>query len=113
MMAEVSNEHYRNALLAEHNDFFLSGKTLEIEFRLDQLKTLEKSLIGAQDEIIKALKEDMRKPEFEAYGSDILPVINEIRHAISNLAMWSKPQRIEDLSDPFDPQVEAYIYPEP
>jgi aldehyde dehydrogenase (NAD+) len=74
---------------------------------------LEKSLIEAQDEIIKALKEDMRKPDFEAYGSDILPIINEIRHATSHLAMWSQPQRIEDLSDPFDPQVEAYIYPEP
>jgi hypothetical protein len=36
----------------------LSGKTLEIEFRLGQLKTLEKSLIEAQDEIIKALKQD-------------------------------------------------------
>lgn len=112
-MANALNKRHRNTLLAEQHDFFSSGKTLEIEFRLDQLKTLEKSLIGAQDEIIKALKEDMRKPEVEAYGSDILPVLHEIRYATSNLAVWSKPQRIEDLSDPFDPQVEAYIYPEP
>lgn len=112
-MVNESNKRNKNTRLAEQKDFFLSGKTLGIEFRLDQLKTLEKSLIEAQDEIIKALKEDMRKPDFEAYGSDILPVINEIRHATSNLAMWSQPQRIEDLSDPFDPQVEAYIYPEP
>ena len=113
MMVNESNKRNKNTRLAEQKDFFLSGKTLGIEFRLDQLKTLEKSLIEAQDEIIKALKEDMRKPDFEAYGSDILPVINEIRHATSHLAMWSQPQRIEDLSDPFDPQVEAYIYPEP
>jgi aldehyde dehydrogenase (NAD+) len=113
MMTNASNKRYRDILLAEQKDFFLSGKTLEIEYRLEQLKTLEKSLTAAQDEIIKALKEDMRKPEFEAYGSDILPVFHEIRHATSNLAVWSKPQRIEDLSDPFDPQVEAYIYPEP
>ena len=112
-MVNESNKRNKNTRLAEQKDFFLSGKTLGIEFRLDQLKTLEKSLIEAQDEIIKALKEDMRKPDFETYGSDILPVINEIRHATSNLAMWSQPQRIEDLSDPFDPQVEAYIYPEP
>ena len=93
MMANASNKSYRNTLLADHNDFFLSGKTLEIEFRLNQLETLAKSLIGAQDEIIKALKEDMRKPEFEAYGSDILPVLNEIRNAKSSLAAWSKPDR--------------------
>lgn len=112
-MANESNRRNKNARLVEQKDFFSSGKTIEIEFRLDRLKALEKSLIEAQDEIIKALKEDMRKPDFEAYGSDILPVINEIRHATSNLAMWSQPQRIEDLSDPFDPQVEAYIYSEP
>lgn len=112
-MANESNRRNKNTRLVEQKDFFSSGKTIEIEFRLDRLKALEKSLIEAQDEIIKALKEDMRKPDFEAYGSDILPVINEIRHATSNLAMWSQPQRIEDLSDPFDPQVEAYIYPEP
>jgi len=112
-MANASNERYSNTLLAEQKDFFKTGKTRNIQFRLDQLKSLGKSLIGSQDEIIKALKEDMRKPEFEAYGSDILPVLNEIRYATSNLAVWSKPQRIEDLSDPFDPQVEAYICPEP
>ena len=113
MMANESNKRNKNTRLAEQKDFFSSGKTIEIEFRLDQLKALEKSLIEAQDKIIEALKEDMRKPDFEAYGSDILPVISEIRHSTSNLAVWSQPQRIDDLSDPFDPQVEAYIYPEP
>jgi len=53
--------------------------------RLEQLRTLKQAVVEAQSTVIKALKADLNKPEFEAYAAEV-GVIKEIDYAnISSL----------------------------
>lgn len=58
-----------------------------------------------------ALKEDLNKPETEAYFTEILILFNEIRYALKNLRRWAS---IKKVKSPllFFP-AKSYIQPEP
>ncbi len=74
--------------------FFSTGKTLDIDFRLEALKKLKAALIAAEGEIINALHDDLRKPLMESYNTEIGIAINEINFALKNLRKWAKPQKV-------------------
>lgn len=70
--------------------FFCSGKTRGMEFRKRQLRRLGTALKLHEEELQMALKEDLNKPAFEAYGTEIGMVLSEIRLAIRKLPQWSR-----------------------
>ena len=43
-------------IIKEHKDFFLSNKTLDINFRIEQLKKLKISLKAYENKLTRALK---------------------------------------------------------
>lgn len=79
-------------IVLEQREFFLSGKTLDINFRKEQLLKLKNALVIHEKEIIEALHTDLGRSETEAYLLDIGPVKAEINEALKNLKKWAKPE---------------------
>ena len=63
---EYTKEYVSN-LVKKQKDYFNSGTTLSISFRIKQLKRLKKTLLDNQDLLIEALYLDLGRCESEAY----------------------------------------------
>ena len=74
--------------------FFAVGKTRDVDFRIAQLKKLKEGIRKYEPEIMASLYEDMRKPPFESYASEIGILYTEIDHVIRHLRSWSRPRRV-------------------
>lgn len=72
--------------------FFASGKTLDISWRIDQLKRLRDAIRTHEAQMVRALNEDLGRHPSEGYLCDIGPVIMEINEAIRGLRKWSRPE---------------------
>ena len=72
--------------------FFKSGKTMDINWRLEQLKKLRRMVIDHETELEEALAEDLGRTEVEAYFCDIGDVILECNEAIHGLKKWARPE---------------------
>jgi aldehyde dehydrogenase (NAD+) len=70
--------------------FFSSGKTLDIKFRLAQLKSLKKAVESHEGALVSALNKDLGRQKVEAYICDVGIVIAEINEAIHHLRKWSR-----------------------
>ncbi|QDL11989.1 aldehyde dehydrogenase family protein [Brasilonema octagenarum UFV-E1] len=106
----ISQEVSIADIINKQRAYFNTGKTKDINFRLEQLKTLKQAVTQQKDAIINALKADLNKPEFESYATEI-GVIQEISYAIKHIKTWAKPQKAP-VSPQFFP-ASARIYPEP
>ena len=80
-------------IIKEHKDFFLSNKTLDINFRIEQLKKLKISLKAYENKLTRALKKDLGKGRFESYCCEIGFELNSITNTIKNLKKWTKPKK--------------------
>ncbi|OHD69207.1 MAG: aldehyde dehydrogenase [Spirochaetes bacterium RBG_16_49_21] len=78
------------SLLQKSREFFNSGKTRDIEFRLAQLKKLREAVSANKGQILKALGDDLKKPGFEAYTSEIGMLFQEIDYASAHLKQWTR-----------------------
>lgn len=74
--------------------YFDEGHTMSFEFRISQLKKLKNAIKENEDEILKSIKLDLAKPEFEGYTSEIGIVYEELNIAINNLKHWMGPKRV-------------------
>lgn len=74
--------------------FFQSNATQSYDFRLQQLKKLKRVIQEHEQEFIDALKQDLARPEFEAYF-ELVILAHEISDAIKKLKSWMKPQKIK------------------
>ncbi len=75
-------------------DFFHTQATQPIAFRIAQLKKLKQSILHHQSEVYVALYKDLRKSEYEAFGSEIGQLIKEIDFAIRHLPSWASTKRV-------------------
>ena len=73
--------------------FFRTGKTLDVNWRIAQLKRLKKAVIEHQEMLMAALQEDLGKSRTEAYLCEIGPFIVEVNEIIRGLKKWAKPER--------------------
>ena len=87
-----SKEEIHNIVLKQR-EYFLTNETLSIKFRKEQLKTLRRAILENQDQLIKALHEDLGRCEVEAYFCDIGDVVMEINEYLKGLSKWSKPEK--------------------
>jgi aldehyde dehydrogenase (NAD+) len=72
---------------------FRSRETLPIPFRKRQLQALGRAVEAFERPLLDALREDLGKPEKEAYVSELAFVLSDIRHALRHLSRWAKPGR--------------------
>jgi aldehyde dehydrogenase (NAD+) len=91
--------------------FFATGKTRNVEFRIEQLKILKRAIIANEEVIFQALKSDLRKPHFETYMSEILLAIKEIDYTLKHLPKWVKPQKVSTSLVQFPATCKIYSEP--
>lgn len=81
-------------LVQAQQDFFSSGVTRTFAFRKGALNTLKKAIQRREKEIVAALYTDLRKNEFESYGTEIGFVYSEISHTLKHLQQWMQTKRV-------------------
>ena len=81
-------------LVKEQREFFLSGTTLPIKYRINALKALKKAIIENEEKISQALQKDLGKSNTEGYMCEIGLVLSEINYMIKNIRRFSKDKTV-------------------
>ena len=81
-------------IIEKQKQFFESGVTLDVNFRLDTLKRLKAVMIKHEADVYEALKADFNKPVFETYASENGLVLQDLGIMIRNLKKWARPKRV-------------------
>ncbi len=103
---------YVSNLVKKQKEYFNSGETLSISFRLKQLKLLKKMLLDNQDLLIETLYLDLGRSETEAYLFDIGATLKEINENIKNVKKWAK-KEIHYSGLLAFPSTKTYVYKMP
>lgn len=82
-----------HSIVETQREFFRSGETLSISWRIKQLKKLKNAIIKYENELEEALHADLGRSKVEAYLCDIGPTIVDINETIHGLKKWSRPER--------------------
>jgi aldehyde dehydrogenase (NAD+) len=69
------------------------GRTTARE-RVTKLREFHDAVLAHRDDIRAAMWADFRKPAAEVDLSEVLPVVQEARHAMRHLHRWMKPRRV-------------------
>lgn len=72
--------------------FFRTGRTLDTDWRVEQLQKLKTALLVHEKELTVALAADLARSEAEAYFCDIGSTVAEINETIRGLKKWAKPE---------------------
>ena len=86
-------------------------KNFDIKYRKQLLQNLLQVIEREEKEIINALYQDFRKPEFESILTETNYVISELKDTINNINSWAKPKMI--LPSLLNFPSTDYIYSEP
>ena len=81
-----------HGLVEDQRAFFRSGRTLDIPWRIGQLKKLRDAMTIHEKEIEEALHADLGRSREEAYFCDIGTVILETNEMIRGLRRWARPR---------------------
>ena len=73
---------------------FESGATRSYAARREALRALGKALKKNEAAILEAMRQDMGKPTFEAYMSELGVLYAELTHALKHLKEWMRPQHV-------------------
>ncbi|BAQ59761.1 aldehyde dehydrogenase [Geminocystis sp. NIES-3708] len=105
----IINNYSISSVLTSQRQYFATGETKSIHFRRQQLEKLKSAIVARQDKILKALNQDLGKPELE--GCFELAVLQDIEYAIKHLPQWIKPRKVKTGLEVFPSS--AKIYSEP
>ncbi|MEH7051414.1 aldehyde dehydrogenase [Bacillus pseudomycoides] len=103
-------ENYKD-LIQRQLSFFRSGKTKDVQFRINALNKLKESIQLHEKEILQGLRDDLNKSEAEAFRTEIKLALGEIEFTLDHLVSWSSPKEVE--TPPSHAGAKSYIYPEP
>ncbi|XP_076659454.1 aldehyde dehydrogenase type III isoform X2 [Halictus rubicundus] len=100
------------ALVERSRNSFFSGKTRPLEWRIKQLKQIDRMLEECKPDIVSALASDLRRCKFETIALELLISQGEVKTLLMNIKEWAakeKPPKaminimdgIEIRKDPF------------
>jgi len=98
-------------LLAKQREYFNTGNTLDIKFRIENLKKLRSLILSHEEELAEALHRDFGKPYYEVVGTETRFVIAELNHIITHLRKWSRRKKVRTPLVNFPSR--SYIVPQP
>jgi aldehyde dehydrogenase (NAD+) len=98
-------------LVAKLRDTFDAGHTRAHAWRKQQLRQMKALLREGEDELTRALQEDLGKAPVEAWATELNLVAREIDHMLAKLESWAKPRRVH-VPIQLQP-AKARIIPEP
>lgn len=78
-----------DTILEKQREYFLSGETFDVNFRIRMLKKLQTAILEREEKITEALFLDLNKPSMEAYMCEIGIVHSEIRYMLKNIKRFA------------------------
>ncbi len=81
-------------LVKAQREFFRTGKTLDVTFRIQALDRLEKSILKYEGELAEALRKDLGKSGMESYMCETGLSLSEIRYVRRHVRSWSRDHRV-------------------
>ncbi|XP_027528906.1 fatty aldehyde dehydrogenase-like, partial [Neopelma chrysocephalum] len=82
-------------VIARARAAFNSGRSRSLEFRIQQLKALERMVQEKEKEILAALHADLHKSGPIAYITEFLGVLGDLTLAMEKLPSWAAPQHVK------------------
>ena len=92
-MQELSRKVVES-IVRDQQIFFKSHVTIDLNFRIENLKRFKAAILRYEGKIIEALWLDLHKSKEEAYLTEISMVLQEIVHHLKNLRSWAAPKRV-------------------
>ena len=86
------NKDTIHAAVEAQRSFFNEGKTLDVTWRIEQLRRLKIAVQTNEKKLTRALYDDLGRSETEAYLTDVGVVIAEINETVKGLKKWAKPE---------------------
>lgn len=74
--------------------FFLTGNTLDVEFRIQSLQKLKAFILKYESEIHAAIQKDLGKSNFESYMCETGLTLSEISYMLKHVRSFSKEKRV-------------------
>ncbi len=90
---------------------FHSGRTKDLQWRVEQLTAIERMMSERENEFIGALQQDLGKHALESWMTEISYVAGDAAYCRTNLRRWVRP---ESISTPMVAMPgKSWIQPEP
>ena len=83
-----------STILQSQKDYFYSEITLDIHFRIEQLKKLKKLLQQNESSLFAAIYQDFKKGEWDTFVTELAMIYQEIDFFVKNISTLSKPKRV-------------------
>lgn len=74
--------------------FFATGKTLDVNYRIEMLKKLKAAIYKYEDEICAAIKKDLGKSRDEAYMCEIGMTLSEITYMLKHTRRFAREKNV-------------------
>lgn len=88
-MDSVSNQ------VVQQREFFRSGETRPLNFRIAQLKKLKSIIKAHENDITQALHKDLGKSYKESSFDEVALTLHEIDVVIKHLKHWAQPKKVK------------------
>ena len=98
-------------IIRKQRNYFYTGATLNIDFRITALKKLQTSIQSHQEQINAALKSDLGKSSFESYMCESGLVLSEITYMLKHIRSLSKEKTVHTPLAQFHSR--SYMKPSP
>jgi aldehyde dehydrogenase (NAD+) len=100
-----------NYIVEKQRKFFNTNKTKSIDFRIQQLKKLERILKENEKLLDEAIYADFKKSPFDNYTNELALLYTDIHEAVKKVTKWAKVKRVKTNLLNFP--AKSYIIPEP
>lgn len=100
-----------NLIFKNQKEFFESGKTINVDYRIKSLKKLNDIIKKNEDKILSELKKDLGKSNFEGYVTEVGILYDDINFHIKNVKKWSSEEKRKSPIVYYPSK--SYIYKEP
>lgn len=77
-------------ILIKQKEFYNSGKTKNVKYRIEALKKLKIEIIKQEENIKEALKKDLNKSYSESYMTEIGMTLSELNYVLKHTKKWSR-----------------------
>ena len=81
-------------IVLKQREFYKQHKTLDINFRINALKTLKKAILAYEDRINEAIKMDVGKSNFETYMCEVGLALSELTYMEKHIRKFAKERNV-------------------
>lgn len=82
-----------SVIVKKQKEYFKTGETKDLKRRLEVLKKLQQAIRMREEQLCKALEEDLGKSSSESYMCEIGLTLSELSCQIRHLKKWARPKR--------------------